>query len=169
MGALTREALVPIGSGPNSGRAILPRVSVLQNVDEGRCLLPLEEVDNPHRVVEEGKARIHGAQLAACSTYALALPAPSQQIHRPIGGYRSGKEQRADGRDGLWQPLIECSRRRVWQLERVLLLEAVEDRAGDATAAGIPVDVGVAPYSVPCRQGSPKDSQPNAPKQFQNM
>ena len=59
-------------------REVLPWVGVLRNVDDQQCVLSLEEVQNPHQILEKGEAWIICSQLSACATDALALPAASQ-------------------------------------------------------------------------------------------
>ena len=138
--------------------ALLPQEGIFEEVEHWRCLLPLEKVDDPNKIVEIGKAWIHRSLMPTSAADILAFPVAAQQVDRPIRGDQRSEKERADVGDRLGQPFIERSRRRLWQLERILLLQAREDCSGNTAAGDIPVDIGVAPDLISCNEGSPKDS-----------
>ena len=74
----SQKGLYQVPGFVDSWRAVLPWVSVLQDVDQWRCLLALKEVDDAHEVVEECELWIHGSHLTPSTADALALLAAAQ-------------------------------------------------------------------------------------------
>ena len=63
-----------------------PGVGILQNVDRRGGLLLLEEVQDAHKIIKVAEARVLRSSLASCAADALALPAATYQVHKPVAG-----------------------------------------------------------------------------------
>ena len=64
----------------------LPGVGILQNVDRRGGLLLLEEVQVANKMIKIAEARVLCSSLASCAVDALALPAATYQVQRPVAG-----------------------------------------------------------------------------------
>ena len=89
-------------------------VGASRNVDQGGSLLPLNKVDDCHKIEEEPKTGVTYSLAVAGSADALALPNGTQHIDRAVSGQQIGEES--------WAALVHVLRQAVIQIPRLLRL-----------------------------------------------
>ena len=88
-------------------RTFFPTVSILQDVDQGCCLLPVKEIDYADKIIVVVETGVHCAGLSSRSANTRALPTPTEEVHWSIPREQVAKEERIAEDDGLGKSFVE--------------------------------------------------------------